>query len=218
MAVKLIGDDIHLGSITDAHMAGGTYTSILIPVANVIGGSLGATGPTGATGATGATGPGSTLSGPTGPTGSVGSAGPAGPTGAGTTGATGPSGPTGPTGTGATGTFNPQWTVVPLNTGGTLTSANFSNMITVTSGVTQTVQMPAGITGNVGGWFTFVRLGAGALVVAASNSDTIADSGSPNATIYNNTAGATGASITLMLASYSQWVITGGDGSWTTTP
>ena len=62
MSVKINGTDLKNGIITDAHMAGGTYENIHIPLANVIGG--GGTGGTGTTGPTGATGPGIIWAGP----------------------------------------------------------------------------------------------------------------------------------------------------------
>jgi hypothetical protein len=54
MAVKINGTDLKNGIITDAHMVGGTYASIHIPVENIINpDSLGFTGPQGPTGETG---------------------------------------------------------------------------------------------------------------------------------------------------------------------
>jgi hypothetical protein len=105
-----------------------------------------------------------------------------------------------------------------MNAGGTLTNASFGYTITVTSGSSQTVHLPAGATGDIGGWFSFIKLGAGSLIIAAQGSDIISDSGSPSATLTDAVVGETYATVTLQLVTATKWAITGGDGSWTTAP
>jgi hypothetical protein len=69
---------------------------------------------------------------------------------------------------------------------------------------------------NVGTFYTFVKIGAGKVTIDATDSDLIADS-SAGGTIYDSQAAETYANITLQLVSATQWVITGFNGTWTTT-
>jgi hypothetical protein len=69
---------------------------------------------------------------------------------------------------------------------------------------------------NVGTFYTFVKIGAGKVTIDAADSDLIADS-SAGGTIYDSQASETYATITLQLVSATQWVITGFNGTWTTT-
>ncbi len=65
-------------------------------------------------------------------------------------------------------------------------------------------------------WYRFVKLGAGMLTVEAADVDKIADSGAGD-TIYNDEPLQTYATLTLLLVSATQWTITEGHGTWTTT-
>lgn len=102
------------------------------------------------------------------------------------------------------------------NDGITLTTADAGQTTTVDSGSAQTVVLPSVAAGDVGIWFRVVKLGAGQVTVDAVDSDTIADSGAGN-TIYCSITTEDYASITLQLASTTEWIVTGAHGTWTTT-
>ncbi len=101
------------------------------------------------------------------------------------------------------------------DTGITLSTADFGATITVNSGTTQTVALPAVTASDLGAQFTIVKQGAGTVTVQAAGGTSIADSTS-GGTIYNNSATETYATITLRLTSSTNWSILGGNGSWTT--
>lgn len=100
--------------------------------------------------------------------------------------------------------------------GATLTSADFGKTITVNSSSAQTVYLPDIDGSNIGGTFTIVKLGTGAVTIDAGGTDVIANSGQGD-TIYNNVAGEVYADITLQVAADGKWVIAGGHGTWITT-
>ena len=102
------------------------------------------------------------------------------------------------------------------NSGVTLTTANFGKTITVDSGSNQIVELPSVAAGNIGGWFRIVKLGTATVTIAAADSDTIADSGA-GGTFYNDLSGEDYATITLQLSAETEWIITGGHGTWITT-
>jgi len=66
--------------------------------------------------------------------------------------------------------------VVTLTTGRALTSADFGKSIRVNSGSTQTLTMPSVGTANDGAWFKMTQIGAGSVVLARADSDTIGNS------------------------------------------
>ncbi len=101
------------------------------------------------------------------------------------------------------------------DTGITLSTADFGATITVNSGATQTVALPAVTASDLGAQFTIVKQGVGTVIVQAAGGTSIADSTS-GGTIYNNSATETYATITLRLTSSTMWSILGGNGSWTT--
>ena len=110
----------------------------------------------------------------------------------------------------------PKFTVQSANAGINLTSADFGKTITVNSASAQIVNLPAVTAADIGATITIIKLGAGTVTIDAPAGVYIADSGS-GGTVYNNSAGETYAAITLRLATTAKWIITGGNGSWTTT-
>ena len=100
--------------------------------------------------------------------------------------------------------------------GVTLTAADFGKTITVNSASDQVINLPVVDAAMVGAWFTIVKLNTGKVTIVAGAGSSIADSG-VGGTIYDGSSDEAYASITLRLASSTKWVITGGDGSWTTT-
>jgi len=100
------------------------------------------------------------------------------------------------------------------DSGVTLTASDFGKTITVDSVSDQIVNFPSVDSGDIGCWFTIVKLGSGRMTIDAADTDTIADSGE-GLTIYNNTE--VYATITLQLVSETKWFITGGHGTWVTT-
>ncbi len=106
--------------------------------------------------------------------------------------------------------------VTALGAGTTLTIDQFGETITCTSSSAETFYLPSVTASDVGAWFRFVKLGSGNMTIEAADSDKIADSGAGD-TLYNDEPLQTYATITLVLASATQWVITEGHGTWTTT-
>jgi hypothetical protein len=107
-------------------------------------------------------------------------------------------------------------TVVPKTSTYGVSTADNGLTFTMTSGSSQNFNLPSVGASDVGISFTFVKLGAGTVVIDAADSDTIADSGA-GSTIYNSQSGEVYATITLQLASETKWVITGSMGTWVTT-
>ncbi len=106
--------------------------------------------------------------------------------------------------------------VQAADSGITLTSADFGKTITVNSSGAQTVTLPSVTAADIGATITVVKLGAGKVTIQAAASTYIADSSS-GGTVYNNAAGPVYATITLRLATATQWMLVGGDGAWITT-
>jgi hypothetical protein len=102
------------------------------------------------------------------------------------------------------------------NAGKTLVTGDMNKVYTCDSASPQTFNLPSVGAGDVGMWITIIKLGAGSVIIDAADSDTIADSG-VGLTIYNDMITETWATITLMLASETKWVITSSDGTWITT-
>lgn len=103
-----------------------------------------------------------------------------------------------------------------FSTGQTLTTDQFGETITCTSTNPEVFYLPSVDASHIGGWFRFVKLGSGNLTIEAADSDKIADSGVGD-TIYNDEPTQTYATLTLLLVSATQWAITEGHGTWTTT-
>lgn len=101
------------------------------------------------------------------------------------------------------------------NDGGTLETTQFGTTVTVNSAQSVGVVLPSVATGDIGGWFRFMKLGAGTLAVCAADSDVIA-SATAGSAIYNAASAETYATLTLQLADATHWVITGAHGTWTT--
>jgi len=96
----------------------------------------------------------------------------------------------------------------------TLAASDFGKTITVNSASDRTVSLPSVDSGDIGAWFKIIKLSTGKVTIDAADSDTIADSGAGK-TIYCSTP--VYASLTLQLASETEWVITDGYGRWMTT-
>lgn len=107
------------------------------------------------------------------------------------------------------------WTVTAMDTGGNLTTASLYSIKTVSSGTTQTLNLPTIAAGNIGTTFTIVKLGAGQVTIQANTGQYIADS-SAAGTIYNNQSLQTYATITIMAVTTTKWIIIGYSGTWTT--
>lgn len=106
--------------------------------------------------------------------------------------------------------------VSSFSSGQTLTMDQSGETITCTSSSIETFYLPSVDASDVGAWFRFVKLGSGNLIIEAADLDKIADSGAGD-TIYNDDPLQTYATLTVVLASATQWVITEGHGTWTTT-
>lgn len=103
-----------------------------------------------------------------------------------------------------------------VSVGQTLTVEQSGQTITCDSSDPETFYLPSVDLTHVGTWFRFVKIGSGDIIIEAANSDKIADSGAGD-TIYNNEPLQTYATLTLLLVSATQWAITEGHGTWTTT-
>lgn len=80
-----------------------------------------------------------------------------------------------------------------------------------------TYSLPSVSSSDIGLEFTFLRTGSGKLTLQAADNDRIEDSG-PGETIENDpTHDSANASITIMLADETQWVLMSGNGTWVTT-
>ncbi|MDO8806669.1 MAG: hypothetical protein Q7R35_19825 [Elusimicrobiota bacterium] len=111
----------------------------------------------------------------------------------------------------------PRYTTQASDNGVTLTSSDFGKTITVNSVSTpQTVTLPDVTAADIGAQVTVIKLGAAQVTIQVTGSGvSIADSVS-GGNITNNVSAENYASITLRLASAMKWIITGGNGSWTT--
>lgn len=106
--------------------------------------------------------------------------------------------------------------VTNFTSGQTLTVDQSGETITCNSSNAETFYLPSVDASHVGSWFRFVKLGSGTLTIEAADVDRIADSGQGD-TIYNDEPLQTYATLTLILVSATQWAITEGHGTWTTT-
>ncbi len=102
------------------------------------------------------------------------------------------------------------------NAGKTLSIADGGRTFTAANAGSVTFFLPSVNSGHIGTIFRFVKLGSGTLTIEAADSDIIADSG-PGDTIYNNEVTQSYATLCVLLASATQWVIIEGHGTWTTT-
>jgi len=110
----------------------------------------------------------------------------------------------------------PKYTTEAADSGVTLTAADFGKTITVSASGAQTVTLPPVSASDIGAQVTVVKLGIGQVTIQVTGSGvTIADS-NPGGNITNNVSGENYASITLRLVTDMKWIITGGNGSWTT--
>jgi len=109
-----------------------------------------------------------------------------------------------------------KYPVTPVTAGLTLSVEQSGETFSCNSADEETFYLPSVDASHVGSWFRFVKLGSGKLNIEAADSDKIADSGVGD-TIYNDEPTQTYATLTLLLVSATQWTITEGHGTWTTT-
>ena len=107
-------------------------------------------------------------------------------------------------------------TVEAKDSGGNILVGDTSKVITVNSGSTQVLNLPSLVSGDIGKYFTIVKLGAGQVTVQANTGQQIADSGTGD-TIYNSTAAETYATLTLLAVTTTLWIVLGAHGTWITT-
>ena len=88
------------------------------------------------------------------------------------------------------------------------------NAFTMAAGAEKTFSLPSVDGTNVGLCFTFINLDGNNVIIDPADSDTIDDSTADTGNISSSTQYG---SITLMLASATEWVIIAANGTWTTT-
>jgi hypothetical protein len=106
-----------------------------------------------------------------------------------------------------------QLTVVPKTDTYNVALADTGKVFTMTYATSKTFNLPAVTSPNIGIKYTFVKLGAGAVVIQANTGQYISDS-SPAGTLTDSVAAETYATLSLVLVSTTQWVITAGTGTW----
>jgi len=106
--------------------------------------------------------------------------------------------------------------VINENNGKQLTVEDFNLTITCDTTTIETFILPDITSSCIGGWYRFVKIGSGTIIIQAGNNDRIADSGFGD-TIYCDLAAQYYATLKLLCVAIGQWVITGGHGTWTTT-
>lgn len=94
-----------------------------------------------------------------------------------------------------------------------VTTSDKGKVLCMNTDTAETFVLPSVAAGDIGTYFTFIRSNMGRVAVTASDSDVILDS-SAAGEIYNNTESY--ATITLVLATETQWLTKGGYGSWST--
>ena len=107
-------------------------------------------------------------------------------------------------------------TVDPKTASYNVQTSDVAKTLTMSNASGAQFTLPSVGVGDLGIWYTFVKLGTGQLTIATSDTDVIADSSAPG-TIYNNVAGETYATLVVELANTTQWVITGASGTWVST-
>lgn len=100
------------------------------------------------------------------------------------------------------------------NTGYNILTTDDGKIFTCDSTSAQTFNLPSVSSANIGLQFTIIKLGTGQVTIDAADSDTIEDSGAGD-TIY--CIDETNATISLLLVSDTEWVITYANGTWITT-
>ena len=83
------------------------------------------------------------------------------------------------------------------------------------NGATKTFNLPVIASGDIGTQITFVKKGAGKVVIQANAGQYIDDSSSAG-TIYDDQATELTSTITLLAISTTQWVIVAANGIWVT--
>jgi len=86
----------------------------------------------------------------------------------------------------------------------------------IMNGINKTFNLPSVDASDIGAILTFVFISTGTLTIDAADNDTIDDSGAGD-TIYCTQNGEKYSTITLMLASATEWIILAAKGIWTTT-
>ena len=109
-----------------------------------------------------------------------------------------------------------KYPISSFSEGISLSTDQSGQTFTCDSSTEQTFYLPSVDESHIGSWFRFVKLGSGKFNIEAADSDRIADSGIGD-TIYNDEPTQTYATLTLLLVSATQWTITEGHGTWTTT-
>jgi hypothetical protein len=109
-----------------------------------------------------------------------------------------------------------KWTVETKTDDYPVLTTDVAKTLVMNNAGTKTFSLPSVAAGDVGTWYTFVKIGAGKVIIDAADSDTIADSGAGD-TIYNDQTLEIYATITLELVSETQWAIIGASGTFVTT-
>ncbi len=110
-----------------------------------------------------------------------------------------------------------RYTTISTNGNYTITTNDVGKLIVLTGSTDKIFYLPSVSSADVGLHFVCVNTctSSGRLTIDAADSDTIADSGAGD-TIYNDNSEPY-ATISLVLATATQWVITGAHGTWVTT-
>ena len=112
--------------------------------------------------------------------------------------------------------------VIPICADDETKTDNYNVLVTdfgktfIMNGINKTFNLPSVALADVGAILTFVFISTGTLIIDAADNDTIDDSGAGD-TIYCTQNGEKYSSITLMLASTTEWIILAAKGIWTTT-
>jgi len=106
--------------------------------------------------------------------------------------------------------------IINESIGRQLTIDDFNLTVRCDSSYDQIFILPDTSLACIGGWYRFIKAGAGSLTIQAGESDQIADSGIGD-TIYCDIPEQVYSTLTLLCPSVGIWVLTGGHGTWTTT-
>jgi hypothetical protein len=110
--------------------------------------------------------------------------------------------------------FGGKFTINPKTNDYAVTRENVAITFTMDSLSPHTFFLPYVDGSNLGIWYTFVKLGSGAVTIKAYGTDVIAES-SPGGTATNSQATELFSSITIQFVSVGKWIITASTGTWT---
>lgn len=96
------------------------------------------------------------------------------------------------------------------------TDFGFNKMFHMNAGTAKTFTLPSVAAGDIGKTINFAKTGAGKVTITTSDSDTIGGS-SAGGTVYNDEAGETYATMSLVLVTATDWYISSYLGTWVTT-